>query len=332
MNTRASAGGAAHAVRSAVEAAIHAPSVHNTQPWSFTVAGDEISLRADLDRILPVADPSGRQMLISCGAALLDVRIALYALGHPPEVALLPDPDRPSLLARVRPGAGAAADEHARMLYAQVERRRTHRGGFTEQALPEALVEELVEQARMEGAHLTPVRSPAAVRVLGAITNAAQEAQSQDRLFTLEVIRWSRPPGSTRRDGVPAEAYPRAPGRTYPQHFAQRDYARGHGWGGDTEHPEAAATGLVAVLTTVGDAREDWLAAGQALQRVLLHASAHGVGAAFHTQALEMPQLREFLRDQVCSGEHPQMIMRLGYVAEEGTSVRRPATEVVEER
>ncbi|MET8161351.1 hypothetical protein ABZT47_33755 [Sphaerisporangium sp. NPDC005289] len=332
MDTRTPAGTLAEAVRAAVEAAVHAPSVHNTQPWSFTVTGEEISLRADRDRLLPVADPAGRQMLISCGAALLDVRIALHALGYTPEVRLLPDPDRPSLLARVRPRPGPAPDEAARALYEQVERRRTHRGGFTEEAVPEALADALVREAGMEGARLTPVRSGPAVRLLGAITNAAQEAQSQDRLFTLELIRWSRPPGSTRRDGVVAEAYPSTPPHTHPQRFAQRDYAHGHGWGGEAGDPAANATGLVAVLTTAGDTPEDWLAAGQALQRVLLHASAHGVYAAFHTQALEMPELREFLRHQVCSGEHPQMIMRLGRVPREGVSVRRPAAEMVEER
>ena len=82
-------------VRSAVEAATWAPSVHNTQPWLFSRSGDRISLRADSDRRLGIVDPDGREMLISCGAALFTLRVAVREMGREPEVRLLPDPDRP---------------------------------------------------------------------------------------------------------------------------------------------------------------------------------------------------------------------------------------------
>ncbi|MEW9529545.1 hypothetical protein [Microbispora sp. NPDC049125] len=319
------------AARTAVDAAIWAPSIHNTQPWSFALSGDEISLRADPDRKLRLADAAGRQMLVSCGAALFTVRIALRAQGCEPEVRLLPDPERPLLLATVRVRPGAPPDEHTRLLHAEVERRRTHRSGFTALSVPERLIEALVAEAAAEAAHLTPVRADAAVRVLASLTGAAQAVQGEDRPRRLEIMRWARPPDSGRRDGVPAAAYPAEPRRTYPEHFAQRDYAGSRQWGGETDDRLSSATGLVAVLTTPGDLPADWLAAGQALQRVLLHGSAYGLSVAFHTQALEMEELREFIRRHVCSGEHPQTIMRLGFVLDELASVRRTSSEVLDD-
>ncbi|MFJ2032230.1 Acg family FMN-binding oxidoreductase [Streptosporangium sp. NPDC087985] len=315
----------------AVQAAVWAPSVHNTQPWSFTLDGPELALRADSGRKLRLGDTMGREMLISCGAALMNVRLALRVLGCQPQVRVLPDPDRPALLATVRMGEAVAADEHTRLLHAEIERRRTHRAGFTELPVADPLLEAFVSQASAEGARLTPVRSEAAVRVIAGLTGAAQDVQSQDRMFTLEMIRWAQPPGSSRREGVPAQGYPRQPGRTSP-YFAQRDYAHGHPWGSDTDQSGSTSTGTVAVLTTPGDSRQDWLVAGQALQRVLLHASAYDVSAAFHTQALEMFHLREFLRQELLSGEYPQMIMRLGFSVDEGEGIRRPVTEVKQER
>lgn len=319
----------AQAVKAALEAARWAPSVHNTQPWSFTVSGAEIGLRADVERKLRMGDVTGRELLISCGAALFNMRAAIRGEGRTPEVRLLPDPDRPSLLATVKVGADAEPDEQVRVLAEEIEKRRTHRAGFTDLPVPTQLVDELAGDAMREGATLTPVGSATAVEVIAALTRAAQGVQSQDQGFNLEVIRWARPPDSTRKDGVPADAYPREPTTTEPD-FPQRDYAWQHPWGSSAHQATSAAAGVVALLTTSGDDRRDWIIAGQALQRVLLHASANGVSAAFHTQALEMPHLREFLREELCAGAYPQMIMRLGITFDETRGVRRPLSDLVE--
>lgn len=313
------------AMEAAVEAARWAPSVHNTQPWAFSVSGEEICLKADTDRKLRVEDASGRELSISCGAALFTLRTAMRCHGYEPVVRVLPDPDRPSLLATLRPGAETNPDETVRLLGEQIERRRTHRAGFADVPVPDQLIDRLVKAAAAEGAELTPVRSPAAVDVLASLTRAAQGVQSQDRRFSLEVIRWARPPGSSRDDGVPATGYPRHAVRTDPD-FPQRDYAWRHDWGG--EGGRDPGLGVVALLTTAGDGRADWISAGEALQHVLLHAAAYGVSAAFHTQALEMELLREFLRREICSGVYPQMIMRLGVTFDDTTSVRRPLSDV----
>ena len=57
-------------VRYVVARAVWAPSVHNTQPWRFTARRQQISLCVDAERQLRVADPGGREMMISYGAAL----------------------------------------------------------------------------------------------------------------------------------------------------------------------------------------------------------------------------------------------------------------------
>ncbi|GAA1256633.1 nitroreductase family protein [Sphaerisporangium rubeum] len=318
-------------LRSAVEAAVWAPSLHNSQPWSFVIEGDEIRVRADPERWSRAGDPEGREQLISCGAALFTIRTALRAAGLRPVVTVLPDPDRPAVLASVRADGPMDADEQVKLMNEQIPARRTHRAGFADEPVPQDLVTALVKQAEAEGAHLLLVEQDAAVRALAAITAAAQEIQAGDRAFTLESVKWGRPPGSRHGDGVPAAAYPRDPRRTSP-HFAQRDYAHGNAWGTGEDRGDETATGLVAMITTRADDRRDWIAAGQALQRVLLHAAANGVRAAFHTQALERPLLRAFIREELCAGEHPQMILRLGHTGTETHGVRRPVHEVLDEK
>src|SRR2546423_9704205 len=88
--------------RYVVARAIWAPSMHNSQPWRFTAdGGSRLSLHADTSRRLAAADPDGREMMISCGAALFSVRLALRSLGYIPATSVLPEPGQPTLVARV---------------------------------------------------------------------------------------------------------------------------------------------------------------------------------------------------------------------------------------
>lgn len=314
-------------MRFLVEAATWAPSVHNTQPWWFGMRGSTVTLHADLDRRLDVQDPDGRELLLSCGAALLTLRLAVRRLGHRPQVEIISDPERPGLVADVTVGPAEPSSDDDDRAYDQIRQRRTHRGGFRSEALPTGLLQALRTCALTENAALRVVADPRARIALAALTEVAEQTLRQNPEYSVELAHWAPRPGSSRRDGVHNAAYAREPVRTDP-HYAARDFARGHGWG-LTEEERHGATGVVAILATKADGRTDWLSAGQALQRVLLRAAEDGVSAAFHTQALEIPELREFVRARFCDGEYPQIIVRLGVAAHLGESIRRPAEEMI---
>ncbi|WP_083949912.1 Acg family FMN-binding oxidoreductase [Herbidospora yilanensis] len=313
-------------LESVVEAAMWAPSIHNSQPWSFAIDGEEIMLRSDTDRRLPISDPQGRELMISCGAALFNMRTTVHGMGRRPLIHTLPDPDRPGLVATVRLGPEEPAPDDICAIRNEIPRRRTHRGGFSDRPVPGDLVDRLVGLAAMENVRLAPLQPDTDVRILAALTAAAQVSQGRNPDFEMEMIRWGLRPGSPRRDGVPADAYPRSDPEAHLE-FAQRDYSRGQGWGADADQP--TETGVVVLLCTAGDEPADWVQTGQALESVLLYASSRGVRAAFHTQTLEYPLLREFIRQELCAGEHPQVILRLGYPVGTSPAVRRPLVEVL---
>ena len=268
-------------VGSVVGASVWAPSIHNTQPWSFSADGGGISLHADASRQLPVADPSGREMMVSCGAALFTARVALRSLGYIPETTVLPDSSEPLLVARISWHRLAAPTEFESRLFGQVRQRRTHRGGFGPLPLPASLISVLQEGAEHDGATLRILGDEASRAMLAGIVQEAEQALQADSAYLNEIAAWTSAPDSTRRDGVPVTSYPPGWGSTVAR-FAGRDFARGHRWGAATMSsvPQGRSAGLVCLLTTTRDMPRDWVNAGQALQRILLTCAVSGVAAA----------------------------------------------------
>jgi len=315
-----------HAANHLVRAAVTAPSVHNTQPWLFTHGDGELDLYADGRRRLPLSDPDGREQLISCGAALFNLRLAMRHLGYRPVVQPLPDPRAPARLARVGWGAYAPPTAGENLMYRALWQRHTHRGPFRPSPLPWPLLAELREQARAEGTELYTVEAPYARRRLAELVRTAEAVHRDDPGYRAELAHWIRPGRDGCPDGIPVASCAGSPDSTG---LVGRDFLRPTHALPTPPVLWPPGTGLVVLLTTAHDTREDWLRAGQALQRVLLHATVRWAVAAFHTQPLEVPWLREQVRTTIARGEFPQMILRLGHVTRGRPTPRRPADAVL---
>jgi len=309
-----------------IATAARAPSVHNTQPWRFRAGRYVIEMYADQRRKLR-ADPAGREMLISCGAALFGLRLAIRSLGYVPIVHLLPEPALLRLLARIRLGRAEPMTSRESQMLAALPHRHTHRGPFAPGPLPAGLVAGLQHDALAEGATLALVDRAFVYQQLADIVGAAGRRQGLDPLARAEVRRWSRGPGDPARDGVPAHAFPAGAGRQ-PGQLPQRDFDLGRGLGlVATGGPPPAAT---AVLITPGDTRADWLRAGQALHRLLAHAAVSWVFASLYTQPLEADAIRVLIKDRLALPGAPQMLLQLGLAHTIHTTARRPPDDLIE--
>ncbi|HET6480491.1 MAG TPA: nitroreductase family protein [Actinoplanes sp.] len=305
-----------------IEAAILAPSLHNSQPWRFRLTGEEIAVYADHDRQLDVLDPDGRELLISVGAAIFTLRLALRRAGRVPDLAVLPDPGRPDLVAVVQPGVAAKPSDAVLALADAIECRHTNRQPFLPKVVPADAIEELRAAAGHEGAALM-IAGPASRTVIAGLGREAERRLRASDGYRAEMDRWTRPV-ARRRDGVPAAAYgpwdalERLPMRDFGLVHAPRQRR--------SEVFEKWPT--IAVLTTSGDGPADWVHAGQALQRVLLVATRRHLATTPISQPVEIPGIREVLTDRRAC-RFAQMVIRLGYGPPAPATPRRPIGEVL---
>lgn len=310
-----------------VAQATRAPSIHNTQPWLFHWDGRAFELRGDTTRGLSAADPDGRELVLSCGAALYNLRLGLLKLGFRGAPTLLPDPRQPRLFARVVVEAGTPADVRVRRMYAAMTRRHTHRGGFEDRPLSADLLVQLQQAAADEGAMLLYVHDPGQRRRVLHLARAAERTLANDERVRAEIAEWTPPPRSQRRDGVPATAYAKEPSAMVDD-LPARDFDLGRGYGQYDDIDQAP--GGVTVLLTARDLEVDWLQAGQALEHALVTAAERSAFAAMHSQIVEVANLRDELRRELCTSAYPQILLRFGYSADVQLTPRRPVDDVLD--
>lgn len=325
-------------VRAVVGAATRAPSVHNTQPWRFVAHEGVVELWTDPSRGLPVLDPDGRARHVSCGAALLHARVAAAGVGSGARVTTLPDAGAPDHLADVELAGAHQPDEDERALAAAVEVRHTERGPFDDSPVSPQQVRALAAAVHAEGCWLRVVDSADDAAAVAVLLARADDVQSADPAYREELRHWTGREDDS-PEGIPASAVPAEAPADRGSSYRLREFdpdrdERAARWSGEPPRPEHP---LVMVLGTDHDDPAAWLAAGQALGRLLLTATVQGLVASPMTQALEVPDTRSRLASELGLVGHPQMVLRVGRAAPGSTTTggrahRRPVEDVLERR
>ncbi|MFQ1002410.1 Acg family FMN-binding oxidoreductase [Modestobacter sp. SSW1-42] len=290
------------ALEDAADAAMLAPSVHGSQPWTVVLHRDRLELRADRARQLRTVDPDGRELVQSLGAALFNTRVALAARGWAVTVDRFPDAGATDLVATVRPVPGAP-EAHLPLLADALHQRHTHRTGFLPEEVPEELLQHLTAAVAAEDCDLVAVVSPAHRRLLARLTLEADAVQNGDPAHRADIRRWR-----------PARPGPAPAGTTGDRRTVDSDSGEDR---------------TFVLLTSAADTPLAWLRSGEALERLLLELTRLGWAASPLTQALEVPLTRAHVRAALTWGAFPQMLLRIGFAESPRAAARRHRDEVV---
>lgn len=329
--------------RKLVSYAILAPNPHNRQPWLVDLRREgEITLHCDLERLLPMTDPHGRQILIGHGCFLELLALAATAFGQRAEIALFPEgepgmerlDERP--VARVRLTAEAGSRDP---LFGQILARGTYRNPFAAKTVPSAQLQALVAAAARPGVEARSTQDPALVARLNEILVRAWDIEQDTPRTWKESVDLTRVGADEirrHRDGISLGGtlmeLLRMLGQMTPEKAMDRDSA--YFSGGKKRVKEwVPTTSSWLWLVTSAQGRAAQIAAGRAFARLQLKAAELGLVSQPPSQVLqEYAEMRALQRDfETLVGQKPgekvQMLVRAGYA--DSAPVRSPRRALV---
>ena len=316
-------------ITTAVELACRAPSLHNSQPWQWVAGSKSVDLFVDSHRKVTSTDRSGREAIISCGAALDHFRIAMAAAGWDTNVERFPNPNNLDHLASTDFVSVDFVPQARRDRADAISRRQTSRLPFRPPKHWAAL--EPVVRTSFESDSVT-------LDVLGAdarprLAEASQLTEAMRRYdddYHQELMWWTAP--SRQSEGIPESAL-----------VSEADAGRvdvNRRFPTDPDEWSSAGTtdeAKILVLSTPGDTRGDALRCGEALSAILLECTMAGLATCPVTHITELEASRDIIRDLMSdSAAVPQVLIRVGTEPEgdlaRPPTPRRPLSEVLQIR
>ena len=290
--------------------AVLAPSSHNTQPWSFRINAEGIEVFADFERRLPIVDPGDRELLMSLGAAVANLRVAAAHFGYESTV-LHHTPREDSVpIAVIALRETCAPDTNLARLFPAITQRHTNRQPFEEKAIDETALAAVVDFMEEHPSTMVFVVPHDRSHVADLVAAADGMLMSREP-FRKELADWIRPNESSALDGMSADAFgiPGPLSALAPWMIRRFDFAASHA-AHDHQLAENAA-GLIAV--TADDDAISLLRAGETLEFLLLILTTQRINYSFLNQPMAIAELRQELWSMLRSARPPQLLLRIGY-------------------
>ena len=322
--------------RKALSYAILAPNPHNMQPWRVDLSSpDEVVLRIDPTRLLPVTDPLDRQITIGCGAFIEFLCLAAGQFGRHVEVVPFPEGEPEGRLdhrpiARMRLSEGTTPSP----LFSAITQRRTNRNVHRNAPVSQAHIAELVGAASRDGVLAGGVaqgelrdklRDLTLKAMLIEQSDRAANNESADRTFLgardVAAHPWGIPIRGGNIEWLIGLGVVSREGLKTPGSLAFRGQT-------DMMRQTAKSTQAYGWIVSQGNRRVHQIAAGRAYARFALKAEALGLAIQPNSQALqEYAAMAGCFRDLHAllapKGRRIQMLARIGYADQVPHAPRR---------
>ncbi|MFC0451663.1 nitroreductase family protein [Rhodococcus jostii] len=273
-------------------AIVSAPSVHDTQPWDLRLDGTY----AEITERRGFTDTPRADRVISCGAGVANVELALRALGRQIETDLLPDPRRPELVATVRSVGTTSPSSTDLRLFSAMARRRSHREAFADIPVPAATIADIVSAAETTGVRarlLAADEAPALADVLLYSADRVRHDPRHQRDLFPWTSHWLPRVGHESVDTIHTVVTRGVP---------------------DSARLAAAIEGETVLVFASGTQESiDLVRTGIAVERAWLTAVDARLGASILSYPLRVDDTAQRLARRLNLPGNPQLILRIGY-------------------
>jgi nitroreductase len=310
--------------------AILAPSIYNSQPWSFVVENQSIRVAPDLNRALRVVDPRNRQMFISLGAAVLNLKVAARHFGWDVREEHIVAPGGNMASRQLYFDAGYQPTPQDVAMCWAIPRRVTNRYPHRNYSVSMELQGSMTTLLASYGLHLALIEDQRRKSELARLLYDANCANLADVGLAAELSLWLRPNATTAFDGMPGSGFgiPDFASRIFPK--VARAGTLGEDMAAQERRLVQEQTEVVGAISAPEDAPDAWITVGEALQLVALQAVDAGLAVHALSALSEREDLLPHLRRIADTKYRPQIMFRLGYaVAEPPHSPRRPVSQVI---
>lgn len=318
-------------IRAIVAYAGLAPSVHNTQPWRFVASGHTLEIHVDPGRRLPYLDPAGRQLTISCGAAVECARLAVRALGRSCVVRLLPGgDDGAGPLATITIGRAQPVTAEEQRLIDAIPLRRTDRGPYDGEPVGDRVLRRVRDLVNARGCWLRVLDRPGDRVIAADLLERAEAIEASDPAYAEELAAWRRRRSAA--DGIPDAAVPEWDGPAVVSDMPLRDFS-GHGRHpspGGQEPPPRVEHDSVILVGSDEDSCLAWLRTGCAIGLAWLGLAADGISVQPLAPVTDVPVTRAWLRRELGLLGQPQLMFRIGRGTGTLHTGRRPVEEILQ--
>jgi hypothetical protein len=305
--------------------AVLAPSGHNSQPWTFRISGNGIEVAADPSRRLPVCDPADRELLISIGASITNLRVAAAHFGFDTTVLYETPAGLDGTLAVVSLRETCDPDAGLRALFGAITKRHTMRAEFSRREIDTETLSRVCDL--VESSELLRFIVPHERAKTGELVEEANRRLMRDERYRNELADWVRPNDTDAGDGMTGDAFGIPGPLSAFAPWVIRRFDVGDERGLRDRQAVTGAAGLI--VLTADDTSVALIRAGEALERLLLALTSLGVQYAFVNQPIEVPELRRELWSLIRSAAPPQLLLRIGYTtAAQKPMPRRRVSEV----